>query len=465
MVFSSIVFLFYFLPAALMLCLLAPVAWRNGALLAVSLIFYAWGEPRAIWILLASLIIGFLTGRALEGRGGSTWGRLLLTGSLTICIGILGLFKYADFFLQVLRPMTGHSLRPLDLKLPIGISFYTFQLISYLIDVYRGSVPAQQRFIDLAAYITMFPQLIAGPIVRYADIERQLSQRQITLPAAAHGLRRFVLGLGKKVLLANTLGALAQTAIASKDPSVLFLWLYALAFTLQVYYDFSGYSDMAIGLGAILGFTFMENFNYPLTAGSITDFWRRWHISLGSWFRDYVYIPLGGDRRGMLCWIRNLFIVWGLTGLWHGAAWTFVFWGLFFALFLLIEKLILGRLLETMGRLRHLYVLPVILVSFILFDAPNLSIALTRISGLFGAGTLPLVSVAAWYQLKNYGLILLAAGIGSTPWPAVTYRALLQSRAERWLKASEAPLLLGLVISITAFLVDGTFNPFLYFRF
>lgn len=465
MVFSSITFLFYFLPAALILCLLAPAAWRNAALLGVSLIFYAWGEPKAIWILLASLIIGYLAGRALAGRGGTTQGRILLAAALTLCIGLLGLFKYAGFFLEALRPVTGHSLPSLDLKLPIGISFYTFQLISYLIDVYRGSVPAQRRFIDLAAYIAMFPQLIAGPIIRYADIEHQLSHRQTSLPAAANGIRRFVLGLAKKVLLANTLGTLAETAIASRDPSVLFLWLYALAFTLQIYYDFSGYSDMAIGLGAILGFTFMENFNYPLTAGSITDFWRRWHISLGSWFRDYVYIPLGGSRVGGLCRIRNLFIVWGLTGLWHGAAWTYVFWGLYFALFLLIEKLMLSRLLETMGRFRHLYVLPVILVSFILFDAPDLSMALTRIRGLFGAGSLPLSSEAAWYQLKNYGLILLVAAVGSTPRPAAAYRILLKSRAEPWLRASEAPLLLGLFISITAFLVDGSFNPFLYFRF
>ncbi|KAF5064933.1 Peptidoglycan O-acetyltransferase [anaerobic digester metagenome] len=464
MVFSSITFLFCFLPAALLLCHAVPARWQNGALLLVSLVFYGWGEPRSLWVLLLSLLAGWWTGRAIEDSPESRK-RFWLTASLVVSLGALALFKYADFLLATLSALTGTAFLPLGLKLPIGISFYTFQMVSYTLDVYRGTVPAQRRLVDLAAYITMFPQLIAGPIVRYSDIQPQLERRSVSLADAALGLRRFLLGLGKKVLLANTLGSLVETARTTRDPSLLFLWLYAAAFCLQIYYDFSGYSDMAIGLGKLLGFSFMENFNYPFTARSITDFWRRWHISLGTWFRDYVYVPLGGNRCSRPRWIRNLILVWGLTGLWHGAAWNFVLWGLGFALVLLAEKLWLSRILEKIGGLRHVYVLLLIAVSFVLFDSTNLPLAWTRISGLFGAGDLPLVSPTAWYQLRSYGWLLIVAALGSTPWPARTCRALEGSRAGMAIQLTEPPFLLGLAVCITAFLVDGSFNPFLYFRF
>lgn len=465
MVFSSLTFLFYFLPGALLLYFLAPVRWKNFTLLLSSLIFYGWGEPRSLWILLLSLFIGYQTGLLIDKTRGTKKSLYWLILSLTFSLAVLGLFKYSDFILASLNNLTSLSIKPLHLKLPIGISFYTFQMMSYTIDVHRGSVKVQRSFIELAAYITMFPQLIAGPIVRYADIEPQLKVRDYKLAKISQGLRRFLLGLGKKVLLANTLGVLAQTARTSQDSSVLFLWLYALSFSLQLYFDFSGYSDMAIGLGGILGFQFMENFNYPFTAKSITDFWRRWHISLGSWFRDYVYIPLGGSRTTPLLWIRNLLIVWGLTGLWHGAAWTFVLWGLYFALLLLIEKVWLKSWLDQSKVLRHFYVLFMVMVSFILFDSANLSLALSRIGGLFGANGLPLVSSTALYQLKSNAILLLIAALGATPWPKRCYQGLSDSRLQDLVSLFEAPILLGLVLSITAFLVDGSFNPFLYFRF
>ena len=465
MVFSSLTFLFYFLPGALLLYFLAPARWKNFTLLLSSLIFYGWGEPRSLWILLLSLFIGYQTGLLIDKNRGTKKSLYWLILSVTFSLGVLGLFKYADFLLASLSNLTNLSINPLHLKLPIGISFYTFQMMSYTIDVHRGSVKVQRSFIDLAAYITMFPQLIAGPIVRYADIEPQLKLRDYQPAKISQGLRRFLLGLGKKVLLANSLGVLAQTARTSQDSSVLFLWLYALSFSLQLYFDFSGYSDMAIGLGGMLGFQFMENFNYPFTAKSITDFWRRWHISLGSWFRDYVYIPLGGSRTTPIFWVRNLFIVWGLTGLWHGAAWTFVLWGLYFAVLLLIEKVWLKDWLEQSKVLRHFYVLFLVMVSFILFDSANLSLALSRISGLFGANGLPLVSVTALYQLKNNALLLTIATLGATPWPKRCYQLLADSPFQNLLTLSETPILFGLALSVTAFLVDGSFNPFLYFRF
>ncbi|NLB21845.1 MAG: MBOAT family protein [Clostridium sp.] len=465
MVFSSLTFLFYFLPGALLLYFLAPARWKNFTLFLSSLIFYGWGEPRSLWILLLSLFIGYQTGLLIDKNRGTKKSFYWLILSVTFSLGVLGLFKYADFILASLSNLTNLPIKPLNLKLPIGISFYTFQMMSYTIDVHRGSVKIQRSFVDLAAYITMFPQLIAGPIVRYADIEPQLKVRDHQLANISQGLRRFLLGLGKKVLLANTLGVLAQTARSSQDSSVLFLWLYAVSFSLQLYFDFSGYSDMAIGLGGILGFQFMENFNYPFIAKSITDFWRRWHISLGSWFRDYVYIPLGGSRTTSILWILNLLIVWGLTGLWHGAAWTFVLWGLYFALLLLIEKIWLKNWLELSKALRHIYVLFLVMISFILFDSADLSLALIRIGGLFGANGLPLVSVTALYQLKSNALLLLIAAIGATPWPKQCYQRLANSRFQKVLSLSETPILFGLALSVTAFLVDGSFNPFLYFRF
>lgn len=352
------------------------------------------------------------------------------------------------------------------MALPIGISFYTFQILSYVIDVYRGDVTAQRNFIDLAAYVAMFPQLIAGPIVRYADIAPQLKSRTHTLRDAACGARRFILGLSKKVLLANVLFELISTYKSSTETSVLFVWLYAAAYVLHLYFDFSGYSDMAIGLGRIFGFHFPENFDYPYISASVTEFWRRWHMSLGSWFRDYVYIPLGGNRVSRSKWFRNIFIVWLLTGLWHGAAWTFILWGLFFAVFLTAEKLWYGRALAETRIFKHLYVLLLIVVSFVLFDAASVQDALRTIAALFGLGGLPLTDPLSRYYLDSYSGVFLIAAVGATPLPAAIVRQLSESKlGGKLLSVLEPAALLALLAAVTAYLVDGSFNPFLYFRF
>ena len=335
MLFSSIPFLFYFLPCVFVLYFLVPMRWKNTVLLLASLFFYAWGEPKFVVFMLASIVQGYVLARLVEKyRADRGRAKLFLTLSLVFSLGLLGYCKYADFFLSGFNALTGLHIPLLRVALPIGISFYTFQILSYVVDVYRGDVKAQRNFIDLAAYIAMFPQLIAGPIVRYSDIASQLEHRTHSLADVAAGARRFVLGLGKKVLLANVFYELITTFKASGDRSVLFYWLYAAACVLNIYFDFSGYSDMAIGLGRIFGFHYLENFDYPYISASITEFWRRWHMSLGSWFRDYVYIPLGGNRVSKTKWLRNILVVWLLTGLWHGAAWNFVLWGLFFAVFL-----------------------------------------------------------------------------------------------------------------------------------
>ena len=327
MLFSSVPFLFYFLPAVLLVYFLVPKRAKNGVLLLSSLVFYGWGEPRYLPVMLVSILQGYIFGRLIERFRDTRRAKLFLVLSVLLSLGTLAYFKYADFMIANLNALTGLSAPLLRLALPVGISFYTFQILSYTVDVYRGTVPAQRNFIDLAAYIAMFPQLIAGPIVRYSDIAVQLKTREHSVSEAASGARRFILGLAKKILLANLLGELVSSFRASADLSVLYYWLGAIAFTLQIYYDFSGYSDMAIGLGRIFGFRFPENFQYPYLSGSITEFWRRWHISLGSWFRDYLYIPLGGSRRGKWRTVRNKLIVFFCTGLWHGAGWTFVIWG------------------------------------------------------------------------------------------------------------------------------------------
>ena len=356
MLFSSIPFLFYFLPPVLLLYFLTPDRWKNLTLLLSSLVFYGWGEPRFLLFMLAASAQGYAFGRLMERYPRHK--RLFLILSAVLSLSLLGYCKYAGFFLRTLGALTGLSLPALQIALPIGISFYTFQVLSYVIDVYRGTVPPQRNLLQLATYVAMFPQLIAGPIVRYADIAPELTRRRHTLTDAAAGARRFVVGLGKKVLIANVLYELMSAFLQSTQPSVLFTWLYAVACALQIYFDFSGYSDMAVGLGRIFGFHFPKNFRYPFLSGSVTEFWRRWHISLGSWFRDYVYIPLGGSRCSRSRWLLNVFLVWGLTGLWHGAAWNFVLWGLFFAVLLAAEKLWYGHGLEKTRLLKHLYMPP-----------------------------------------------------------------------------------------------------------
>ena len=385
--------------------------------------------------------------------------------AVAVSLSFLLYFKYADFFLENFNAATGLGVPLLRIALPIGISFYTFQIISYTVDVYRGE-PAQKNLIHLAAYVAMFPQLIAGPIVRYSDIAQQLEHRSHSTALAAEGVRRFLIGLGKKILIANQLGELCSVFRASDEKSVLFYWLYAVAFALHIYFDFSGYSDMAIGLGKVFGFHFLENFNYPYISASITEFWRRWHISLGTWFRDYVYIPLGGNRVGRARQLLNILVVWMLTGFWHGAAWNFVVWGLMFAVLLIMEKLWLLKPLSKCRPLAHLYVVFFVVISFVIFNAENMGQALSDIGGLFGAGGIPLVSAEAVYCLRSFALVLILAVLGATPLLRNGLVRLSQyPTAGKVLNALEPFTLFVLLLVMTGYLVDGSFNPFLYFRF
>ncbi len=466
MLFSSVPFLFYFLPAVLLVYFLVPKQAKNGVLLLSSLVFYGWGEPRYLPVMLVSILQGYIFGRLIERFRDTRRAKLFLVLSVLLSLGTLAYFKYADFMIANLNALTGLSAPLLRLALPVGISFYTFQILSYTVDVYRGTVPAQRNFIDLAAYIAMFPQLIAGPIVRYSDIAVQLKTREHSVSEAAAGARRFILGLAKKILLANLLGELVSSFRASADLSVLYYWLGAIAFTLQIYYDFSGYSDMAIGLGRIFGFRFPENFQYPYLSGSITEFWRRWHISLGSWFRDYLYIPLGGNRKGSARQLLNILLVWLATGLWHGAAWNFVLWGLLYAVLLTAEKLFLLRGLQKLHVLNHVYVLLFVTLGFVLFDASSVQDAAQSIRAMFGGGGLPLVSAESLYELHSCTVLLLLAVAGATPLAKSLCAAVQRSRAGKTALAVLEPVGLTALLAVcTAFLVDGSFNPFLYFRF
>ena len=467
MLFSSLPFLYTFLPCVILIYFLVPDRWKNMVLLLSSLIFYGWGERRFLIFMIISITQGYVFGCLVQQyRQDQKRAKLCLTFSAVLSLGMLCYCKYADFFISGFNTLTGLSLPLLRVALPIGISFYTFQVLSYVVDVYRGQVEAQKSFIDLAAYIAMFPQLIAGPIVRYADIQDQLRHRSHSLEQAALGARCFVIGLSKKVLIANVLYQLITVFKDSREPSILFYWLYAVACTLHIYFDFSGYSDMAVGLGRIFGFQFPQNFNYPFISASITEFWRRWHMTLGGWFRDYVYIPLGGNRGSRGRQLRNILIVWALTGLWHGAAWNFVLWGLFFAVLLMGEKLLYGKALGRTHVVKHLYTLLLVLVSFVLFDANSVHQAFTRIAAMFGGGQIPWTSVESLYYLRSYAVIFFIALVGATPLPAKLVARLDRSRGGQMLTGTLEPIALTALLMVsTAFLVDGSFNPFLYFRF
>lgn len=465
MIFSSIPFLYYYLPIVLVLYFLAPKKWKNAVLLLVSLFFYAWGEPKYVILMVFSIAAAYGFGLLVEKYREKRAGRVFLGLSVAVSLSFLLYFKYADFFIANFNAVTGLSVPLLKIALPIGISFYTFQIISYTVDVYRGDA-AQKNIISLAAYVAMFPQLIAGPIVRYSDVNKELNERTHSFSLAAEGARRFILGLAKKILIANQLGELVAVFRASGEKSVLFYWVYAVAFSLHVYFDFSGYSDMAIGLGKIFGFHFPENFNYPFISASVTEFWRRWHMSLGSWFRDYVYIPLGGNRVGRFRQLFNILVVWMLTGFWHGAAWNFILWGLFFALLLVIEKLWLLGPLKKSHVLSRVYLLFFVLISFVIFNAPTLSAAAQDIGGLFGAGGIPLTSPETLYNLRSFGAVLLMAAVGATPLLRnLAGKLRARPAGEKFLNAAEPVLLTVLLVVMTAYLVDGSFNPFLYFRF
>lgn len=466
MLFSSIPFLYYFLPVVLILYFIAPKKLKNSVLLLTSLVFYGWGEPKYVVLMIASILIGYVSGLLIEAFSQKKLSKLFLWLSVGINIGFLAYFKYADFFIENFNTATGLSIPLLRIALPIGISFYTFQILSYTVDVYRKDVPAQKNLINLAAYVTMFPQLIAGPIVRYSHIAKELENRNINVENFAKGMRRFILGLGKKILIANTLGELCDIFKQSDDKSVLFYWLYAVAFMLHVYFDFSGYSDMAIGLGRIFGFNFWENFNYPFISKSATEFWRRWHMSLGTWFRDYVYIPMGGNRVSKPKWFFNIFVVWFLTGFWHGAAWTFIVWGLYFAIFLISEKLLYLKYLEKSKVLSRVYLLVVVGISFVIFNATDMKEAVSYIGGMFGVGGVPLVSTEFFYYLKSFGVTLCIGLIGCTPIVKKTVEKIKEKSIGGKIIAVIEPIsLIALLIVMTAYLVDGSFNPFLYFRF
>lgn len=462
MIFSSIPFLYYFLPVVLLVYGLTPRKGKNAALLLFSLVFYGWGEPKYLAVMLVCTALGYGFGLALGRAGRPGVRKALLAASVLSSLSFLVYFKYADFFLSNFNALTGASLPLLQLTLPVGISFYTFQILSYTVDVYRGEAQVQKNPIDLACYVTMFPQLIAGPIVRYTDVAEQLKQRG--RGDFQKGASRFLVGLGKKILFANLLGEVCAAWRGTQDGSVLFSWLYAVSYTLHIYFDFSGYSDMAIGLGALLGFRFPENFNYPYIAASVTEFWRRWHMTLSRWFRDYVYIPLGGNRKGMGKQLRNILIVWLLTGFWHGAAWNFLCWGLYFAALLILEKLVLLRFLEKHRIFGHVYLLLAVVFGFVLFDASTLSGAWDCIRGMLGLGGLPIASAEGLYLLKSNALLLILAALGATPLPKRIAKA-LEARCPKAAALLHPAALCALLLICTAYLVDGSYNPFLYFRF
>ena len=492
MLFSSIPFLYYFLPAVLAVYFLLPFLlkytvaplvpkltakltggrWqatvdgflntvRNLILLVFSLVFYGWGEPKYVYLMIATIALFYGCGLAMGKCVSTGWKKFWMIVSIVISLSLLAIFKYADFFIGSFNAVTGLNMTLLRLALPIGISFYTFQCLSYTVDVYRGNAKVQKNPINFGAYVALFPQLIAGPIVRYVDVARELDNRVHSWDKIAQGLRRFLIGLAKKILIANQLGELTNIFRDSGEKSVLFYWIYAIAFALHIYFDFSGYSDMAIGLGKVFGFHFIENFNYPYLSKSVAEFWRRWHMSLGSWFRDYVYIPLGGNRVNRARWIFNTLVVWMLTGLWHGAAWNFVLWGLFYAAFLLLEKFV-PAILKLPVLLRRVYVLLVTVVGFVLFNATTLSQAVSDMVGLFGAGGVPLVTAQTLYYLRSYGVLLIAGLIGATPLVKNTAAKLEHKPVGAIL---EPMVLIVLLLVCTAYLVDGSFNPFLYFRF
>ena len=467
MVFSSIVFLFAFLPPVLAVYYLAPGKLRNLVLLLASLIFYAWGEPVYCLLMGYSILWNYVMGLDIarqQEKGKRGKGSLAL--GVAVDLLILGFFKYYGFLAQNLEALLSVKLPALSLSLPIGLSFYTFQSISYLADVYRGKAKSQKNLISFGLYISMFPQLVAGPIVQYADVDAQLQSREMSRFRFGEGVRYFVVGLGKKVLLANNLGVMYREITALSSLSVLSAWLGVLAYTFQIYFDFSGYSDMAIGLGKMLGFEFQPNFRYPYWATSVTDFWRRWHISLSSWFREYVYIPLGGNRVSTGRHIFNLLVVWACTGLWHGASWNFVVWGLYYGLLLILEKYVLNRLgkgkrgkLQVTGRL---YTLVLVMIGWVFFFSPNLQAAGTYLGLLVGQGAVGVVDGAGLYYLTTGAVLFLLAALGSTPVPGALWRCLQESD---WWDVLTVTGYLVIFLLAVAYLIRDTYNPFLYFRF
>lgn len=468
MVFSSVIFLFYFLPALIILYRIAPNKLKNLVMILGSFVFYAWGEIRFLPIMTLLSVEDYVCGRLMEKyRADEKRRRIFMLISVFSNLGVLIFFKYTNFFVGNVAALAGWDNIKVNIILPIGVSFNTFQSISYAIDVYRGTTSCEKSYYNYLAYTTLFPQIIAGPIVRYVTVENDLDDHLLTYNSLSQGMRRFTIGLAKKVLIANNVGFLWSKISEGKagDPSVLLYWIGIIAYTFQIYFDFSGYSDMAIGLARIFGLTFDENFNYPYISRSITEFWRRWHITLSSWFRDYVYIPLGGNRCSKPRHIINLLIVWALTGFWHGASWNFVFWGLYFAVILIAEKYLYGKLLEKLPAvIQHLYSLLLVVIGWVIFYFEDLGTMGSYLRGMFGLDGSPLYNSQSLYYLLGYGLTFLAAAYFSTPhFKKLIDRTEASASKPVWIGATAAYL--AVFASCIAYLVNGTYNPFLYFRF
>ena len=466
MVFSSTIFLCVYLPLVLLGYYICPKKGRNLFLLIVSLVFYAWGEPKYVFLMIFSILVNYIFGRLMDKhRENKKRLKLMLVLSVVIDIGLLSVFKYTDFIITNVNAIFGANFDLLNIALPIGISFYTFQAMSYTIDVYRNDVRVQKNLIDFGMYITMFPQLIAGPIVRYADVQDQLADRSVTTADFSEGIMRFVVGLGKKVLLANQMGAVWSDIYAlGGDVSALMAWTGAIAYTFQIYFDFSGYSDMAIGLGRMFGFKFPENFRYPYQSVSITDFWRRWHITLSTWFKEYLYIPLGGNRRGLARQALNLLIVWSLTGFWHGAGWNFVMWGLYYFVILFIEKLFLLKALDKLPKFfRHVYAPLLIIIGWVIFASDDVSVLLPYLGSMFGAnGAIGGMDV---YTLLTKAVLLIICCIASTELPKKLFLSAAGAMNEKAAFTLKSVLMIALLALSMILLIGDSYNPFLYFRF
>ena len=467
MLFSSVSFLYYFLPITLILYFVSKDKYKNIILLLASLFFYFYGEPKYTVLMLISAFSAYIHGILIEKFREKGYSKLFLVSGLVVSLGILIVFKYMDFIIKNINYISNSNIKLLRLVLPIGISFYTFQGLSYIVDVYKKDAKVCRSFVDFATYVCLFPQLIAGPIVRYTTIEDELKNRTHSFDKFAYGVNRFVVGLAKKVILANNLGMIVDIMTKSNEKSVLSYWMVAIFFSLQIYYDFSGYSDMAIGLGRMFGFDFLENFNYPFISKSIKEFWRRWHISLSSFFRDYVYIPLGGNRVSRVRWIFNLLIVWSLTGLWHGDSWNFILWGLYFALLLIIENLFLQNILSKLPALiQHIYAKFFIIISFVIFNNENIKDLWSSLYNMFNFRWLDLYNDFSTYYLKSYTVLLIVSVIGATPILKNIIQKINKNVTGQKVISIINPILnIVLLVVVTAYLIDGSFNPFLYFRF
>lgn len=462
MVFTSISFIYYFLPLLLICYFAVPKKFRNIILLMFSVLFYFYGEPKYILLMLIEVLISYVVGLLIDKYKSKN---ILIIG-IFIHVLLFGIFKYFNFVIINVNNLFHSNLNLLNVVLPIGISFYTFQIISYEIDVYNKKVNVQNNILKYFLYVFLFPQLIAGPIVRYQDVNKAIDNRNVTFEMFANGVRRFIIGLSKKVIIANNLGELCNIYLNLGDKSVLFTWIFAISYMLQIYFDFSGYSDIAIGLGKMLGFNFPENFNYPYMAKSITDFWRRWHMTLSSWFRDYVYIPLGGNKKGVLKQIRNILIVWSLTGLWHGASWNFIVWGLYFGILLILEKFILKKYFSNVPKfIKCIYTLFLVMISFVIFQGDRLSSAFNIIKGLFGLNGELFINNVTLYYLKGYVLFIVLGVIGSTNYVKNLVIKISNGKGKKIINILEPIYLLILLIIVTMYLIDSSYNPFLYFRF